>query len=246
MNIIPNIKSIILFVCLLCLLSACEETFDCFKGTGKMTVETRNLGSFSSLHIDDDIHVELVQDSITKVEIRAGSNLMDELETSVIDGTLYLRNNNACKWGRSYKHEIHATVWFQSLNSINYRGSGMVRSGDTLHVAELDIFVKGNGSMELTMVASKMKVVGELGAGDLVLRGTTDLLDVAVYHAGLFDFLQLKANSVKIHHNGSNTVYVHVLQDLYANISHVGDIYYEGNPQVIEVQGEGEGNILKR
>lgn len=231
--------------CLLC--TGCDSVGDCFEGTGKITTDSRYPGNFTSILVEDDINVKLIQNTAFQVELMAGTNLIDEINTYVSDNTLHLENNNVCKWARSYEYEINSSIYFNSLNQIIYKGSGEITSPDTLFLSNPEIIMQGgNGNMYLKVKARKIIARGKSGAGDVLLTGHTDTLHVDVRHAGLFDFSGLKANVVTVHQGGTNNILVHSTNELHVNITYIGNVLYEGDPVVLKLKKTGEGQLIKK
>jgi hypothetical protein len=227
--------------------TSCESVGDCFHGAGETTTETRELQKFKNVVVEDNIHVTLLEGSKSAVEITAGKNLLAELQTEISDGELQLENTNSCEWARSYDNEIHATVYFSKLNQLCYKGSGKVVMEDTVVLDYLNIVVKGgNQSIRLNVFGKKIKVEGISGSGDVTLFGYTDTLEVDIDHAGLFDFSNLPAKIVKINHAGTNHAFVNATRQLHVQISHVGDVFFEGDPRNIEFNKTGEGDLLPK
>src|SRR3972149_5567093 len=86
------------------LASACKKDKpDCFKSTGDLVREQREVGDFSSMEVYNNVNVVISQDTLNQVIIEAGENLLEEITTEINGATLVIRNNNKCNWVRSYK-----------------------------------------------------------------------------------------------------------------------------------------------
>src|SRR5690242_20273176 len=97
-----TIKYISLCFVLCLLLFSCkkESLFDCFKSTGDIVTERRNIGTFTETIIYNNVNVIIVQDSLTYLEINAGENLLPLITTEIRNGKLIIENNNKCNWVR--------------------------------------------------------------------------------------------------------------------------------------------------
>ena len=226
-------------------IAGCDSIGDCMEGTGNIVNQTRYPGDFSIIILEDDINASLIQDGDSEITIGAGKNLMDEIESSVFNNTLHLLNHNVCKWARGYEYEINANIHCNLLSRLIYKGSGAVLSTDTILSPSFEIVVQGgNGDIQLEMNTRHLKINGKSGSGDVILTGQTDTLTVNIAHAGLFDLSGLRAGVVNIRHAGTNNAFVHATKELHAHVSYIGDIYYRGNPSVIEYSRTGEGDLL--
>jgi hypothetical protein len=91
-------KRILGFIFLLFVLFSCKKATDriCVKSAGKISEEIRLLTDFHSLEIGSKLSVTLVQDSANFVTVNGGKNLLNFIETEVVNGRLILRNENKC------------------------------------------------------------------------------------------------------------------------------------------------------
>ena len=161
-------------ILLISILSACnkENQFDCFKSTGKIINSERQLNDFKELEIDDVFNVFIAKDTINKIIIEGGKNLLPLIITEVKDGKLYIKNNNKCNWVRSYKKELNIFLYTQSLEHIFLYGESKIMSYDTL---DIEVFTIDNWSraskIELTINCSSSHLNIHGGTGSYTLKG---------------------------------------------------------------------------
>ena len=238
-------KLLYYFQIVIILFCGCDSVGDCFEGAGDEKKDIRNPGNFSTIILEDDIHATLYQHNACSIEIHAGENLMDEIESTTFNNTLHLANHNVCKWARSYEYEINASIYYQHVSQMVYKGSGRVRSVDTVDANIFEIIVQGgNGDIQLEMNNHHLKINGKSGSGDVILTGQTDTLTINIAHAGLFDLSGLQAGIVNIRHAGTNNAFVYATRELHAHVSYVGNIYCKGDPAVIHYKNTGKGKLL--
>ena len=109
-------------------LAACKKAnrFDCIKRTGEIKTESRALEYFDIIDVQNNVNVFLIQDSINFAEIKAGKNLISNIETSVVAHTLYIKNNNKYNFTRSYKHDIEIYIHFKKLTRYSFPLKGRI------------------------------------------------------------------------------------------------------------------------
>ena len=78
------------------------------------------------------------------------------------------------------------------------------------------------------------------GAGEFILSGHTDDLDVSIDGAGSIEAFDLLAREASLELNGAGSIQVSVSDKLEASLDGLGSIEYRGNPTVIkEINGLG-------
>lgn len=119
-----------------------ENMCDCFKRTGPIVRESRDLSGFDRIMVENNVNVFITQDSVFKVEIEAGDNIEALIKTEVVDGTLYCRNKNRCNWARSYKKPLNIYITMPVIKYITSDGTGNITSLNTITTPEFDVQTK--------------------------------------------------------------------------------------------------------
>ena len=103
-------------------LSSCKKPEDrsCFKRSGDPDTLQLNLGEFDKLHLKEHITYYLVQDSVNKVVLHGGKNLLKQVHAAVNTehGELTLSNENKCRFFRYRTNEIEAYIHFVDLKRV--------------------------------------------------------------------------------------------------------------------------------
>lgn len=104
------------------LLSGCqrEQWDDCITSAGPMRSEGASSGTFT-VDLRDRINLVLKHASVRMNNRSRGSgvNLLDQVRAEVRDGVLYLENDNACKWVRSYKPRITGEIMISTVDTLS-------------------------------------------------------------------------------------------------------------------------------
>ena len=116
-----TVFSLVLFA----MLCSCnkESAPDFIQTTGEITIEERTLENFNELEVFNTINVLIVPDTVNKVVIEAGENLIPDIVTTVKEGKLILKNTNkfnlqGIKYDQIFPHPSQASspcVRFLSL-----------------------------------------------------------------------------------------------------------------------------------
>lgn len=224
-----------------------ENLGDCFKSTGSLTTEMRELPPFNRLEVEDNVNVYIRFGETNKAAIEAGDNLLDLIETEVVENTLYIRNKNTCNWVRSYKVPVNIELHCQQLNELIARGFGEIQTLDTLHT---DIFLAeqwlASGIIKLLLNTDQVYLKTHTGPADFECSGVTDYLYAYNSSQGIFHLEDIQANDGLIWNDGVGDIYVNVSDTLEMELDNKGDIYYFGDPAYVTIETSDDGQAIRR
>lgn len=218
---------------------------DCFKSTGSIVTEMRELAPFERIEVEDNVNVFLRFNGENSAQIEAGENLMELIETEVDGNTLHIRNRNTCNWVRSLKVPINITVNCTALFELIARGYGTISSLDTL---EQEVFYAeqwlASGSVNLVLNTKEVFLKSHTGPADFSCSGETDFLYAYNSSYGILRLESIDAQNGYVWNTGTGDIHVHVRDSLTVQIDRQGDVYYSGNPHFLETNITGEGNAI--
>jgi hypothetical protein len=229
-------------------LAACKKAnrFDCIKRTGEIKTESRALEYFDIIDVQNNVNVFLIQDSINFAEIKAGKNLISNIETSVVAHTLYIKNNNKCNFTRSYKHDLEIYIHFKKLNELIYKGTGPITSLNTI---KNDSFTfnswDGTDTVKLKLEVPLVYTNIHTGVADLIVEGGAEQLFAYAKGSGTFRMSAFKCTNVYTNNESSSDHYFFVLKKLEALVQYVGNTYYQGQPNEIIKTENAEGKLIQ-
>ena len=242
-------KTILIFAAILIFGYGCKKSdpSDCFKSTGKVMEESRDVGFFNKIVLYDNVNLHLTQGNTNQLTVKAGKNLMKKIVTETNgDSTLKIANLNSCNFIRSYKIPVDVYLTFTNLWDIEYHSVGTVDNTDTLRLDSLQINVReGGGDIRLCVNAFKLSTNLHNGTATMECSGKTGLLFVYSGEFGLIDNRNLSAHMVYLRTKSSNDVYIRATHTLMATIMNIGNVYYYGNPSVLQKDGAGSGALIR-
>ncbi len=240
--------SAIFFAGAILLWTGCEKTSvtDCFLSTGEVVKTERWIGAFHAVVLKDNVNLYLRQADTARLVLEAGSNLMNKIYTEVRDSVLYIGNNNSCNWVRSYNKPVNVFLDFTMLDSLEYRSIGNVENFDTLRLDSLKIEVKeGAGLIALTVDVGELHTNLHYGTAEMKMSGKCILNYVYSAGFGLIDNRGLKAKQIYGDNRSSNDIYLNAEQVLAVTIHNIGNIYYTGDPEKINLKRIGTGELIR-
>jgi hypothetical protein len=223
-----------------------ENLCDCFKGTGQPSVETREVATFSRIEMEDKLDVYFTQssDSSYGITIEGGKHLLKLIKTEVVGDELRIRNNNTCDFMRSYKKShIKVHVKAPRLTYITNKSVGNFYSENTITGDVIEYEVRNSGNVSL--IVNCNAVNGHFhGAGDAFVSGVT--LNNSIHSTGqsFINTSDLNTPFTFIYYNSSGEARIFASGEILAELHGSGNVYYRGNPSIINVKTFGKGQLI--
>lgn len=230
---------------------ACKKAEDrrCLKGAGDTTTLEVAKEDFSKLFIGPHMHITLIQDSLDKVVVTSGQNLVKHIGTDIIEGQLRIENNNRCNFLRSYKHQVYVEVHFTDLTEIYMEGTKPVMCEGQLNFGNLLVIIRdGAGAMNLNINSNNFDLVVTNGWGNFDIKGVTNNLKLDIRNNGFGNTYGLEVvNELNVISNTAGKLEVFAGNaDLNAQTASSGDIWYKGIPSNINYTALGSGELLDK
>ena len=234
-------------------LLSCKKQSDrsCLKNTGSIIEKNIHLPSFSELDLGQNIHYELVQDTVNFVEISAGENLINFISTEINAEKLSIQNNNKCGFLRYKTEKISVKIHFSDLDLIYYHGSEPLLSKDTLDLSSSDLTLnadESSGSINLKLKAKTIHLNNSNGTPDIELAGSCDFFSIDISANGTFLAKNLFVKD-SIYLRSSSSLYSELKSSnckLKAELSGVGDVGYFGVPSIILTNYYNSGRLIDK
>ena len=134
---------------------------------------------------------------------------------------------------------------FDATGDVNADVSG---SGD-LNVKgncrSFDSDVSGSGKVSVAGRIDRTAEFGISGSGKIQASGSADLVKTSISGSGKVLASDLQTNRCEVRISGSGDVEISVKNELDANISGSGSVYYKGNPNKVNANSAGSGKVRK-
>ncbi|MFV9504667.1 MAG: head GIN domain-containing protein [Oscillochloridaceae bacterium umkhey_bin13] len=192
------------------------------RGSGNVTTETREIGTFSMIDVSGIGKVLITQGDSAALTVETDDNLQAIVLGEVRDDTLYLGIAPNVSLGNLTRMTFNVTV--ENLTAITLSGAAMISAS------------------ELT---GEQLTVNHSGAGQVTTAGTVVEQHVTLSGAGSYDGAELASERATVDLSGFGSVVVNVSERLDATVSGAGSISYIGKPELHE-QVSGMGSIRQR
>jgi len=213
-------------------LQACKKS-GFFVEAGDMKTVILKTDDFEEIILHDKVNVILTYDTINQISLKAGENLINNIETSVTDKKLTIKDNNKYKWTRDLDYDITVYVRGDHLRKISYYGAGNITS---TNVWKADEFIvdswTGIGSFDLQLESGYTELIIRMANADFTLKGTSRFTRVYCADHGSVNLRDFKSNDMLIDYRSIRNSSIYVTTFLTANILYKGNIYYRGDPEI--------------
>ena len=242
-------KKLFLFIASIVFFSACENPTDCLMKTGAMTSKIVEVAAFSKIEVHTGIALVVTQGDIPFINVVSGENLINDIEVSVQNGKLILRDKTTCNWVRDYgQTTVYVTA--PNITELISKTEQTISSGNTLTYPELKLAANdlsngaGTGDFNLVIDNDVLEIDTNNIAG-FYLSGETVNLIVGFFEGnGILQAQNLISYSVFLFHRGSNDLYVHPTNDISGNIYSTGNVYCSPQPPIVNVERHYKGKLI--
>lgn len=238
-------------IVLLVLLS-CKKTEDrnCFKTVGELTTREIALEDFDKLYLGPHLKYVLVQDTVNKVVLTGGKNLLNFIEASIDEEKrLNLRNINKCNFLRDYDKVVTAEIHVKKIVNILFEGTHELLCPLTLNTDYMAVVIRdGAGKVNLLINAYELYANVTYGWGNFELTGTVNYLNLQINGNGFGTTYDLHVNdSLDIVSNTSETLKVNADGCKFRpQILSNGSIWYIGVPASVTLNTYGTGELVDK
>ena len=158
-------------IILLVILASCNDVlFD----AGDIITKEFVLDEFNEIYINDVFDVFLIQDTICKLKIEGGSNLVPNINFNIIDNKLSIKNDNNANWSRSYER-IKLYISLKNIKFLKINESVNIKTIDTLTIPELNIHsINDYSDISINVKCDNFYIVNEgTSGGYFTIKGET-------------------------------------------------------------------------
>lgn len=238
------IASVIFFFFLSCKKA---ENRVCVKSVGAEQVKEIDLPFFNKLQLYERIKFELIQDSINKVIIKGGKNLLSQIDIRISEDTLIIKNNNRCNFLRDYNKTVTAEIHFKELIELKYFGTELLTNKGVLNLPWFILsIISSSASVDLNL-NSNVIYASSGNYGDFNLSGKTNVVYLDINNNGYCNTSNLIVkDSIKVSSRTMGIMKINADNTLLnAEIKNGGDVFYKGTPSSIFLKKTGKGELIK-
>ena len=232
------------FLANLFLITILSITSSCFYGMGSLgpvVDEERNVDDFDKLEVTSGIDVKLSQGSRHRVIIKANEDIIDNVETEVVNGTLKISIERT--WFRGGA-SVDAEITFVNLESIDLSAGSDLESEGKLEFRELDIKASSGSDLKINLEAASVNLVVSSGS-DATLSGSARSFKAKASSGSDINAYEFETADATLECSSGSDVKAYVTKTMNVKASSGSDVHYRGDPKLMEVNTSSGSDLIK-
>lgn len=246
-------RKIFILLSFLLVFISCEKPSECYESTGDIVTRSIPVNPFTRIKVYQGIAVVITQGPVYKVEIKSGSNLIDNVSVTQNDNQLVLTDNTTCNWLREYgQTTVYITT--PNLEEIYSKTDKDISSNGVLTFPIIKIYAldkngdgedaAGTGDFYLTINNNQL-VIENNNVSRYFISGTTNSAQFNFWAGdGRIDATDLTIQNINVYHRGSNDMIVRPIQSITGKMVSTGDVILKNNPPIVDVQQLYQGQVI--
>jgi len=242
-------KKSIFLIGLLLLFIGCSNLEECIEATGSIITKVFTVVDFDRIIVYQGISLLVTEGPVYKVEVHTGENLMPNIQATVTDGLLTLKDNTTCNWVRDYGNTV-VYVTAPNLTELHSKTERLIASNGVLtypilRLISMDLY-DGAGTGDFNIqVNNSQTVIENNNVSRYYISGQTDNLLVNFYDGnGRFTGDNLNAKKIVVFHRGSNDMIVKPTESITGKMVSTGNVILKNNPPIVDVQQLYHGRVI--
>jgi len=235
-----NQAFIVLSLIAMAVLGGCIGFTGCLNGSGHIATENRSLAGFDGIDLLSSANLYITQGAEQPIRIEADDNILPALRTTFRSGVLVIDTDGCIVPTRTVNIYVSAPLF----SSLAVSGSGNIVGQSLVSSDSLALKVSGSGSMDLDMNCRNVDT-SVSGSGSMLLAGQASNHSSVISGSGNIRSYDLSTRRSSITISGSGMDEASVSDELDVRISGSGDVYYKGNPGVMQQSISGSGGLHK-
>lgn len=229
------------FIALSFVYSSCTKKIS---GEGPVVTETRTATAFEGIAASVDANVYFTQSPDYSLQLEAQQNILDEIETVVINNVLRIRYKHPNTSIRNAE-QVKVRVTGPVAKFMEQDGSGTMEIEGLIDPASAQFVVSGSGNIHANELITNQFEAIISGSGRIVIdEGEANEEKITISGSGRVDIEDIPVKDAETNISGSGSMKIYVTKNLKARISGSGTVYYRGNP-TISTQISGSGAVVK-
>jgi hypothetical protein len=216
----------------------------CFKNAGNPIVLDKIVIPFDSVDVSGNVNLILSYDTAYSLRIETKENLMNFISTEILGSKLIIKNLNKCNFLRQYE-PIVIYIKFPSLQHMVLSDNSNVKSEGKIYAKDFSLFNYSTGDAEIEIDSESLYTLST-GVGDLRIKGRAGHHQIFVRKHSFVFCEELDTWDTSIYTSSSGKITVKAENNLDVFLDGKGNVYYIGNPNNIQLNRKGEGELIKK
>ena len=221
--------------------TSCIYTGPSLRGNGNVVEENRKVGNFQEIIVSRGMNVYISQGDITKVMVKADENLLDAIETRMEGDALKITSTTNIRSATVKK--VFVTI--PDIESMKTSSGSNVYSESVITSKSLDLSSSAGSNLKLEVQTGKLETSVSAGS-NIKLEGITDQFYGKASSGSNLKAEDLTTDNCEVKVSSGANIWITVREDLQAQATSGGNIFYYGNPEFTDIEKSSGGNVIKK
>ncbi len=213
------------------------------RGSGHVVKETRSIQNINEVVLSEEGDLFIQIGEREELVIEAEDNLQEFLVAETRDNVLELKKlpeNVTLNTTRPIQY--HLTV--KELRSLTVKNSGDVEVTE-VDTDSFSIRITSSGSVHIGGLYARRAEIELTSSGDLTVdTGEVEEQRIRLSSSGEYDGKNVVCQRAEVRLTSSGDAYLNVMDNLTADLSSSGNLYYAGNPKVVYKDSSSSGRAI--
>ncbi|MCF7841909.1 MAG: DUF2807 domain-containing protein [Lentisphaeria bacterium] len=207
-------------------------------GSGSMVTTQRQVTPFTEIEASGKLDMELVADSLCTISIEAQENLVPYIRTEVKNHRLIISTTAPLR----STSPVRVMVTLPAIARLEVSQFGKISATGPLPAEEFTAVIRKSGTIAMELSTKTARLF--LTDTEIVrIKGTTHTVEATLYGRAILDSRALTATVGRAHVYGPSQCSIFASKVLFANVDGPGEIIYYGQPEELNRQVNGPGQI---
>lgn len=205
--------------------------------------QERKLDSFNRIDLAIGAHLYLEPGNRQSFTIEGDEEFLSHIITEVENGELEIKLDQ--EWQKNNQSSTPTIrIILPELEALKVTGSGIVQTQRPFPSSELELAVTGSGDINMPIDTDEL-LLRVTGSGNMNLKGKAEDAAIQITGSGGMQGEELTVQNCNVKISGSGNCRIRAENSLEARISGSGTVYYSGSPEIVNVQSQGSGSVVK-
>ncbi|MEM9836800.1 MAG: head GIN domain-containing protein [Bacteroidota bacterium] len=213
------------------------------KGSGDIETQERSVESrFTEVKSCCSMEVMITKGNERSVSIEADDNILEYIETDFNGSRLTIRTSRGANIEPSQRVKVSITM--PTIEGLYASSSSDLIAKGAFSGDELELDVSSSGEIMVDFTGSEVDIEGS-SSGRIKLRGRADVVKADLSSSSKIDATDFTAKRLKAEASSSGRISIEVTDEIDADVSSSGKVYYSGNPSKVFSDASSGGKVKK-
>lgn len=224
------------------LVTSCNGKIDLgnsITGSGNVVTEVRNVKDFNKVTVCCGLECEIIQAPKFKVTVEADDNLIKDIKTTVINGTLEISSEYGSYFDVTSKKIV---VQMPNVKSLETTSGSTLKSSNKISETSVNLKTSSGSEMNVNIESDTIRLESTSGS-EQKISGKALVLFTASSSGSSIDAEGLMANDVSSQSSSGSSTDVNPIVSLKAKASSGSSIDYKNKPKTLSKEESSGGSV---